>query len=413
MGPRGTDARTAGGPVARSREDRAGGESYGAEAAASRSRSGVSRTLVLFTPGHAEPGGAARRSRLIARQLASRGWHVAAITRAGTLRRPRLDRERNLAVIEIPGFGRRRLGGLLYMLIALPTGLILGLRARAFLSVQLMSTSTVAALCARLMRRPLIAMSTTSGELGELRYLRTTRSWPLRRRLLARAAALIAQTPAMIAELSELVPEDRITVLPNPVEVPHAPAALDGNARVLFAGRLSAEKGLDTLLDAWAPIGASVPDAKLTIAGAGGEYRSVEAELRRRVAEDPLLRSSVTFTGWIEEIGATIVSCDLFVLPSREEGMSNALLEACAAGRIVIASDIPPNRAVLGEDYPLLFPPGDAGSLEAQLRRALRDEDGVRAEARSRVAERIREFSSDSVIARLEDLIDAANRARH
>lgn len=368
--------------------------------------------LVLFTPGHAEPGGAQRRSKLIARGLASHGWSVLAVTRAGSLHRPRLERSDALTVLEIPGFGRRRLGAIVFFAAAVPVGLLAGLRASAFLSVQLMSTSTVAATCARLLRRPFLALATTTGDLSEISYLRSTRSWSIRRRLLGGAAYLLAQTPEARRSLEALVPPQRVAVLPNPVELPAATPPLDGRPRACFAGRLSAEKDLGALLDAWTLLIRDLPEARLTLLGSGGAFRSVEQQLRRRVEADPMLRASVKLPGWHRDPDAVIGTHDVFVLPSREEGMSNALLEACALGRAVVASDIPPNRAVLGEGYPLLFPPAGASELAATLREALCPEGAARRQALEQVRRRIRLFSVDTVISRLEELIDAAGGTR-
>lgn len=235
----------------------------------------------------------------------------------------------------------------------------------------------------------------------------------MRRWLLARASRALAQTAETVESLSALVPEERISILPNPVILPSFPPPLNGRLRAAFVGRLSAEKGLDILLDAWRGIAASHDGSTLVIAGTGGDHRSVEREIRERVVADPLLRDSVDMVGWIEDPLRLLASADLFVLPSREEGMSNALLEACAAGRVVIASDIGPNRTVLGQDYPLMYPPDDPKALEMHLRRALSDEQQIRERSRALTLERARSFSSDTVISKLEDLIDAADRPRH
>jgi len=368
--------------------------------------------LVLFTPGHTELGGAQRRSKLIARGLASHGWKVLAVTRAGSLHRPRLERSDGLTLLEIPGFGRRRLGAVMFFAAAVPVGLLGGLRASAFLSVQLMSTSTAAATCARLLGRPFLALATTTGELSEINYLRSTRSWGIRRRLLAGAAYLLAQTPEAGRSLEELVPPHRVAVLPNPVELPATPPPLDGRPRACFAGRLSAEKDLGTLLGAWSLLIRDLPEARLTLLGSGGAFRSVEQQIRSRVEADPMLRASVKLPGWHRDPDAVIGTHDVFVLPSREEGMSNALLEACALGRAIVASDIPPNRAVLGEGYPLLFPPTHAPQLAEALREALDPGGPARRQALEQVRQRAHLFSVDTVISRLEELIHAEGRTR-
>ena len=368
--------------------------------------------LVLLTPGHAEPGGAQRRSRLLAEGLRDRDWDVRVVTRAGSLSRPRMRKSPGLAVLEVPGFGRRRLGAALFYAVALPLTLVWGARARAFVSLQLMSTTTVAGTASLMLRRPYLAMATTSNDLGELAYLRRTLLGPIRLRLLRRAAALIAQTEEVAADLRQVV-NGSVSVLPNPVELPAEVPPLNGEPRLLYTGRLSSEKDLFTLLGAWEYVAAENPSASLTLAGAGGAFRSVENEIRGAVARSAVLARSVTVTGWVPSVEPHYRRCDVFVLPSREEGMSNALLEACAFGRVVIASDIGPNRAVLGDEYPLLFPVGDVGALAECMARALDPADPLRVAALARTRERIGSFSLKDVAERLEALIDATDRPRH
>jgi glycosyltransferase involved in cell wall biosynthesis len=372
----------------------------------------VTRRIVLFTVGHTEQGGAQRRAGLIAEGLAARGWQVHAITRAGSLHRFALRREVRLTVLEVPGFNRRRLGGLLYLAIAIPVGIFLSARAGAIVSLQLMSTTTAAGICGLLTRRPFLSLATTSGPLSEVAYLRSRRAWPLRRRLVGRASFLLAQTAQGADELTALVPAERIALLPNPVSVPQDAGELNGLPRVLFAGRLSSEKGLETLVSAWSDTLRSRPQSSLVIAGAGGTHRSVERELRERIGQDPALRETVSLPGWVD-LGNLFREIDIFVLPSRSEGMSNSLLEACAAGRVVVASDIESNRAILGDDYPLLFRSGDPDDLAAKLSIVLDPEEPTRNAARELVLQRIRGFSTERVLDRLEELIDAARSARH
>jgi glycosyltransferase involved in cell wall biosynthesis len=369
----------------------------------------VRKRLVLFSPGHTEPGGAAVRSRVLASTLARRGWEIRAVTRAGSLRGFRLERSPNLTVLEVPGFGRRRLGGALFMVIAAPVGIVWGTRASALIAIRLTSPATAAALCALILGRPFIALTTSSGGLSELRYVLSTRSRAIRRWLLGRAAFLVAQTSFAAAELEALVPRERIAVVPNPVATV-TPSPLSGQPHAVYTGRLSAEKDLTRLLAAWRTIVQELPDARLTLVGAGGAHRSIERELKATVEADPLLQGAVTFTGWVADVGEHLRRADVYVFPSLEEGMSNALLEACAWKRIVVASDIPPNRAVLGSDFPLLFRAGDTADLVMALRRALMD-DSLRADVRRRVEERVRELSIDAVVKRFEELIDAARGA--
>jgi glycosyltransferase involved in cell wall biosynthesis len=371
------------------------------------------RRVVILSAGIEEPGGAARRSRIITSGLADRGWQVRVITRAGTLDRFGWRRAPNLTILEVPGFGKRRLGAVLFVCCALPLGLVWGRRAAAFVAIQLLSQTTVAAVCGLLLRRPYIALATTSGQhVSEVRYItQEARFRRLRRRLLTRAAFLVGQTAESSRELEVFVGPSRVAILPNPVTLVEA-TPLNDQPRAVYSGRFSEEKDLPRLLDAWARVAADRSDAVLTLVGEGGNYRSVEERLRARVAEDDVLARTVRFTGWVPDVGPFLREADVYVFPSLHEGMSNALLEACAWERVVVASDIPSNRAVLGDDYTLLYEAGDTEALVAAVRRAF-DDDRIRANARAQVAARLPAFSEPAIISHLEQIIDATNSARH
>lgn len=370
------------------------------------------RRIVIFTPSRYERGGSARRSRLLCAALAERGWDVRVVSKADPLRWFVVHRTGNVTVLEVPGFRSRLVGSVLFLGVGIPVGIVWGLRASIFLGVQLASPALAAAVCGTMLRRPFAAMATTSGTFSEAAYIMASRSAPLRRHLLGRAEFLVAQTQQASKELTPLVGRDRVVVIPNPVEPVDAPP-LNGVPRVVYTGRLSAEKDLLRLLDAWRAIVDELPTARLTLVGDGGFYRPVEEELRAAVAADPVLTRTVRFTGWIPDVSPYLAACDVYVLPSLTEGMSNSLLEACAWGKVVVASDIASNRAVLGEDYPLLFSAGDTGSLLGALRQALTDE-AVRTASRHAVQARVREFSVDAVLGQLEQRISAAaDRGRH
>ncbi len=318
----------------------------------------------------------------------------------------RTTRHPNLVVVEIPGFRSQALGAVTFLTAGVVAGAVWGRRAAALLAVQLVSPTTAAGICSQLVRRPYIAFTSTSGQLSEAAYLINARFSRVRRKLLRQAAFVAAQTPAAAEELKRIVDPERVAVIPNPVKSVVA-APLTGDARAIYTGRLSEEKDLLRLLDAWRVVAEPRADAVLTLAGDGGRYRSVESDLRERVGQDPVLGRSVVFTGWVSDVGPLLAGSDVYVFPSLTEGMSNALLEACAWGRVVVASDIPSNRAVLGEDYPLLFPAGDTEGLVAALSGALGD-DHVRADAVDRVLRRANGFSLDVVVDEVEALIERA-----
>jgi glycosyltransferase involved in cell wall biosynthesis len=364
------------------------------------------RRIVLFTAGHTERnGGLARHSRLLVEGFAADGWEVRAISRSGSLRRPVITRGTNHTVLELPGFGSPRLGGVLYLVVAVPLGIVWARRAAGCLGVHLGTTTVAAGISARTWRRPYLGLSTTSGSWGEVTEALRCRPWGLRRRVLRAATYLVAQSSATAPELAPLTAADHIAVVPNPTLLPDPPP-LDDRPRVLVIGRLAEEKGTSEIVAAWRAIVDRVPDARLDFVGTGGEWRSVEEELRADVATDDRIAGTITFSGWIDDIPAVLGQHDVFVIASATEGMSNALVEACAYGRVVVASDIEPNRAVLGDDHPLLFRAGDAEDLARVLELALTDAE-VRASAVSNAIGAVQGNDVGTVVRRHAELLGA------
>ena len=99
---------------------------------------------------------------------------------------------------------------------------------------------------------------------------------------------------------------------------------------------------------------------------------------------------------------------DCFVLPSRREGLSNALLEAMAAGLPCIANDIPPNREVLDDGKAgVLVPVENCDALEAAMRDMVED-DGMARRFALKAKERAEQcYSIKSVAARYVNLYES------
>jgi glycosyltransferase involved in cell wall biosynthesis len=114
----------------------------------------------------------------------------------------------------------------------------------------------------------------------------------------------------------------------------------------------------------------------------------------------------------VDDVGPLLQAFDVFVFPSRTEGMSNSFFEACGHCRVIVASDIPGNRAMVGEHYPLLIEPGDPEVLAASLLKAFTDQE-ARGIAVAALGGRKDRFSVDAVLDQLEGLLFDADRARH
>jgi glycosyltransferase involved in cell wall biosynthesis len=181
---------------------------------------------------------------------------------------------------------------------------------------------------------------TVSAALAHGRVPRYTRL--LYRLLYRRADRVICQSRAMAEDLAREtgVPGEQIVVLPNPVDLEEilaardAPSAWSGpGPHLLAVGRLSQEKGFDLLIEALASLRGRFPEADLILVGSGREEAALKALCRSLKME-----TAVRFTQQIDTPYVFFQGATLFVLPSRYEGMPNALLEAAAAGLPLVST---------------------------------------------------------------------------
>jgi glycosyltransferase involved in cell wall biosynthesis len=145
---------------------------------------------------------------------------------------------------------------------------------------------------------------------------------------------------------------------------------------VLQIGRLSAEKGNDLLLRAFARAqgNSDAAMARLVFAGDGPERPALEnlAQSLGLLAPDALGRPRVIFAGYRTDVPALLAAADLFVISSHYEGLPTVLLEAMAAGKMIIATAVGMIPQVLNHgEAGVLIPPGDEAALAQALAAAL------------------------------------------
>jgi glycosyltransferase involved in cell wall biosynthesis len=175
----------------------------------------------------------------------------------------------------------------------------------------------------------------------------------LARRVLRRARLVIAPSTAL-AEEARLLGAGEVRVIPSGVDLPAAVGEEADPPEVLYAGRLSAEKGVRELV-------AAADGLPLVVAGDGPLRDEVPGALGF-VPHDELERLYAR---------AAVVAC-----PSRREGFGVVCAEAMAYGRPVVAGDVGGLRdLVRHEETGLLVPPGDVGALRAAMQRLLADPD--------------------------------------
>jgi glycosyltransferase involved in cell wall biosynthesis len=224
---------------------------------------------------------------------------------------------------------------------------------------------------------------------------------------LRRAVAVIALTPGMARELVEKfgVDRHRVHVVGNAVSEEflragraRAAEPLDRPLRVLFAGRLAAQKNLRRLLDALALL--EVP-VEVHLAGDGEERAELEARAAR------LSRHTVTFLGRLghADLIEQLHWADVFVMTSDREGMPLVALEAMAVGVPVLSTDVPGSRELVA-DRGLLVPPTAAGVADG-LRR-LYDDPHLRARLSQAGLAHMRTQTWDHVADRVIEVYGAA-----
>ena len=171
------------------------------------------------------------------------------------------------------------------------------------------------------------------------------------------------------------LPDAKLYVIPNGVDVERfsnaTPQDLSrfgipaGAWTLVTVGRLSHQKGHDDLVRAVSPLLLDNPRMHLLIVGEGHEREALA-----RLVESLGVGRQVHLPGWEADIPGILKSCQAFALPSRWEGMPNALLEAMASGLPCVATDVEGVRELLGRGKSgNLVSSGDVPALRLAVKR--------------------------------------------
>lgn len=340
------------------------------------SAAGPAREVLCYVCGdYPDGGGAEREAHLQAQALQRLGWRLTVVCAARRYRGSGAIDGVEVRRVPRPYLPFRLLRGGVYavalflaLLPRVPRYPMLHVHGRAF-------DSLVACFVAWLWRRPYY-ITTHGAERGPYGAF-----YRAARRLVQRRARFVQSiSPEITAQLLAAgVRRERVLEIGNGIDLSRfLPATaeersearrrlqLDADAIiVLFTGRFGGEKGLDVLAQAWrelAPAG-----ALLCLVGA----REDEAEQALRLFDG---RASVLVRGWTADVASYYAAADVFVLPSRAEGMSLSLMEAMAAGLPVIATAVGAAETMVADgESGLLVPADDLQALAAALGRLLAD----------------------------------------
>ncbi len=186
-----------------------------------------------------------------------------------------------------------------------------------------------------------------------------------------RADLVTANSQGAVQTLAAYVPSTRLRQVPNPLMLRTCAAEWRRHQpRLIAVARLVHQKGIDVLLDAFARIADEFPEWRLDIVGGG----PLEDSLRAQAATLGI-DNRVVLHGHQSDPFELLYQASIFVLPSRFEGMPNAMLEAMGCGLCIVATTASPGplEFVQNGSTGLLVPSEDVASLSAALGRLMGD----------------------------------------
>ncbi len=344
-------------------------------------------------------GGAERVLSYLAPALAEQGADVTVVT--SDIRNV-LDFASPVPVVRLPTSRIRCLGTTIYMR-SLRKWLITNRPDIIYVSM-LKHDAYVAVGVGQKLGIPVVLRPEGAGDTGDLAWQKWGRFGSRIGKRCKQADAFVAISPAIHAELlAEGYDKARIHNLPNGVPVPEKAWEPKNSGRAVFVGRLAPEKNLETLLDAWQIVLKNHRGSSLLLIGEGPEKSKLEAKAKSLEFDG----GTVQFLGALADPKHWLRTADLFVLPSKEEGMSIALLEAMALGMPIVASDIPGNHRLLTHEVHgrLASPESPLAIAAAIMAQWAEPEIAVKmaAEARWQVIEK---YSIEAMARRHLDLFD-------
>lgn len=236
-----------------------------------------------------------------------------------------------------------------------------------------------------------------------------------------RCTLVTAPSSSVLDEMRSFGLRRPCEVVSNPIDLQlfHAAGQADkrackqrfgfGDATVLYAGRLAAEKNIDVLLRAFALVRSERPDATFVLAGHG----SAESRLRALAAQLGLLRN-VRFLGTLDQgtLARVMIAADVFAIASTSETQSMVTLQAMACGLPVVAARWRALPETLGEQAGLLAAAGDAADFAGKISRLLADPQ-IRSSMGAHATARAAQSGGERIVDAWESVYRKLITARH
>lgn len=170
-------------------------------------------------------------------------------------------------------------------------------------------------------------------------------------------------------------------------------------------GHVKSVKGYDTLIKAACLIIKKYPNAKIIIVGEVFEKDKHYKEELDRLIYSLGLKEHIKFTGFRQDVSKILPLFDVYVLPSRSEGLSMALLEAMSLGKPIVATSVGGNSFVLENGKTaLLVPPDDPGKLSNSILHILSDEHFAKSMGKNALEHVRNKYTIDNMVENYKNL---------
>ncbi|MEM9604983.1 MAG: glycosyltransferase [Pseudomonadota bacterium] len=259
--------------------------------------------------------------------------------------------------------------------------------------------------------KPRIVLREAANPITDMRFQNTSHTYtPLYKWLYPRADTLICQSTQMVQDFDKLMgrrlpnivqiynPAQRKLLAASPTEV-SSPFKQDGGFQLLTCGSLTRRKGYDVLLDALKRVMDDGLNVQLTMLGDGPERDALQSQ-----AASLGILDRVHFKGRTLNTSPYYLHADVFLQPSRVEGLPNTVIEALACGTPVVASNCPggTRELVRNTQNGALFESEDVDALAVALSNTLAELDRYTPQA---VRDTIAHLRPDTVFAQLRAAI--------
>lgn len=291
-------------------------------------------------------GGTEKQAQALASQVVKKGIPVTIITSRFEMGWPRSECMEGVQIVRLFSPRIKVLGALIFL--ACLVGYLVKHRKQFshIHTFQISYTSSVSILLGRLLKKPSLLKVASSGRGGDIQRARST--------LWGRVFLSMAKKASRIIAISTTVEAELMSAAVNPVKLSRIANGVDleqfspGEAKsrlrealqlpdkktIVYTGRLSIEKGVDFLVRSFLQV-ENKGDYQLIIIGDGPEKEHIV-----QLLDTVHLGKSVLLLNSVDDVASYLNAADLFILPSRFEGLSNSLLEAMACALPVISTRV-------------------------------------------------------------------------